>query len=129
MKNLYKIEIIVKTLAYEAQQEVNEFISTHNVERIDFACVERRDALNYIYSIIYTEKVENEVEDIIIPEKLPISSIKMSTRLYNALRMYGINTIDDILYYGLDKIRSIRTIGDKLFNELLTILDDLGVKY
>jgi hypothetical protein len=56
-----------------------------------------------------------------------IKEIQNDTRLSNALRRAGINTIKDLIFKDTEEIKQIRNFGSALQNKLQSILDKYGI--
>lgn len=56
-------------------------------------------------------------------EFMPIDVLDLTVRSYNCLRRAGINTIGTLLLTSEDKLRTVRNLGRKSANEILTKLE------
>lgn len=54
--------------------------------------------------------------------KRKIEELNLSTRAYNALKIEGLNTVEDIVKYGRENIWKIRHIGSKTVEEIEKIV-------
>lgn len=54
--------------------------------------------------------------------KKTIQDLNLSTRAYNALINHNLNTIEDILQFGTDKISILRNVGQKTAIEIINAI-------
>lgn len=50
-----------------------------------------------------------------------------SVRTYNCLKRAGINTVRDIVLMTEDDLKSIRNLGELTFNEIVSVIEDMGL--
>jgi len=71
-------------------------------------------------------------------QKQSIEDLDLSLRAYNALKRAGINTAENLLEYNLDKLKSIRNLGETSRKEVIAKMrergysvwaDDMELKY
>ncbi|MBQ7797656.1 MAG: hypothetical protein IJ371_00850 [Clostridia bacterium] len=63
------------------------------------------------------------------PEKVLISNLNLTKRSYNALKLIGISTLADLIQYYNEhgSLKNIKRLGEKSQNEILAIMQELGV--
>ena len=56
----------------------------------------------------------------------PISKLSLSTRVYNALKREGIDTINDLFNCPKEDILKFKNLGKKSLDEIFSIIDELN---
>ncbi len=60
-------------------------------------------------------------------EELNIEELELSVRALNCLKRAGINTVGELCEYSYEELVKVRNLGRKSFEEVLAILNELGV--
>lgn len=117
-------------LLFMSREELRDNILAQNkqvdalneeVSKLERALEQER--LKYQELLNQQEGKPNEVRP---KRQLSVRELGLSTLTSNALRRSGINTVEDILEYGLDRLKRIRNLGDKSLAEVEAIIAEMG---
>lgn len=65
-------------------------------------------------------------DNVPLPVTTPIEDLEFSSRVYNALKLQGLNTIEDVLGYSDLELKDLRNVGDASVREVRLTLADIG---
>ena len=60
-------------------------------------------------------------------EKLPIEKLNLSVRVYNCLKRFGIETLNDLIKLNTTDLYRVRNLGLRCIDEITQKIHDLGL--
>ena len=67
-------------------------------------------------------EAETEPVKVITATDIMIEEMNLSYRAFNCLKRAGINTLDDVIRLGSDRLLEVRNLGKKSYDEIVRIL-------
>lgn len=100
------------------------------VESVKYACELLQKQFELILGNQRIEKEEEVVEKVEVKENLdiPISELKLSTRVYNALVSRNIKTLRDLLNVPRERLEEMKNLGKKSIEEIDNALSKMGYR-
>lgn len=77
-----------------------------------------------IKAILLDKAPETDTQPVkvITATDIMIEEMDLSVRAYNCLKRAGVQTLDDIIRLGSDRLREVRNLGKKCYDEIVWIL-------